>query len=317
MIILFFALLTTLSVRAEVINVVHLKGEAFVHSQQVCLDDLSADLHVQNRCAENRKKCCSLTLEGQHAKNFSKFDIESALRKISQNSDNFQIEGIGEVRVTQTHRQLGADELRSKILEKLQHHSLSSQGLLQLRELSPSGMLLVSLDSKEWDVQLPETLAQSNLVKVVSGGSLDPALVGWVRVKVALEDQIYVSNKPIHSKELLKIEDFQLQKIDLLSPDLAHLGAFLRDGNFPSDSRVRMSVLPGVPLTRQNIEKIPLIQMGEAVTLILRGENLRLTTKGLSQGTGAEGDMISVQLKPYGRILRGKLMASKAVEVWL
>jgi flagella basal body P-ring formation protein FlgA len=58
------------------------------------------------------------------------------------------------------------------------------------------------------------------------------------------------------------------------------------------------------------------VQTGDAVTLILKSDNLKISTKGVAQGSAAAGDTVSVQLPRFNRSFRGKLQDSKTVEVW-
>ena len=93
--------------------------------------------------------------------------------------------------------------------------------------------------------------------------------------------------------------------------------AVFRKNQFPEIVRARQTIMPGTPLLATAVERIPMVKLGDAVTLILRSDSLRVSTKGVVQSAAGVGDMVNVSLPRYNRTFRGRLFEGKLVEVWL
>lgn len=138
--------------------------------------------------------------------------------------------------------------------------------------------------------------------------------LGWASASLNKVANVYIAKKTIRPTEKISIDDFQMKTINsALSQEQI---AYYTKANFPAGVRARITIRAGQPLTTASVERMPLVQLGEYVTLILRSDSLRISTKGVVQATAAEGEMVSVQLPRYNRMFRGKLQASKTVEVW-
>jgi flagella basal body P-ring formation protein FlgA len=229
--------------------------------------------------------------------------------------DGAALKGAAESAVTQTHRALTGAEVRAKVEAKLQ--GLDGDGRWTIDDARIHGVVSVPFNAS-WDVALPATLMKLSSVKIIYDGGNGDALAGWAQATISHHRTALVARKDMPSGAALRAEDFKTQQVDVLSAaanadgpaSLAAIG-----GTMPM--RTRMALHAGSILTSAAVEKTPAVVMGDAVTLVLKSENLKIMTKGVSQGSGAVGDTVSVQLRSYNRTFRGKVVDGKQVEVWL
>lgn len=293
-----------------------LKDAAEVWSQSVCLGDLVNDGWVQSRCAVDKASCCRWTLGGEHLRSFKRTELQRELAKINFGGFSVTLQGTDEIVVTQTRRELNAGELRAKIIAAAAAKLSDDPAHITLSAMKISSPIYVPLnDESAWDVVLPEQLAEHESVRVISTADSTQAL-GWAQIVLRQDSDVYVAKKAIHPNDPVRPEDFEVRKTNILAAQSSGQSLFRKD-QFPENERAKQTVLAGAVLTSGAIERMPSVRLGDTVTLILRSDNLRISTKGVVQGTAAIGDMVTVQLSRYNRTFRGRLIEGRLVEVWL
>lgn len=293
-----------------------LKDSAEVMSDSVCLTDLVSEGWIQGRCSVERKACCRWSMGGERQKIFKRRELQKGLSGISFGAFSLTFSGKDEITVTQTHRELGADEIRNKITEAVSAKLADKPNSISIVSVRMSGPIHVPLQNESgWEIILPEQIPEHLSVKIVS--TTDSAqVIGWADVILKHETEVYVSKRTIRPNDLIRVEDFELRKANSLSAEAAGQTLFRKD-QFPEGVRARLSILPGTPLNTAAIERLPTVKLGDTVTLILRSDSLRVSTKGVAQGNAAVGDMVTVQLSRYNRTFRGRVLDGRLVEVWL
>lgn len=168
-----------------------------------------------------------------------------------------------------------------------------------------------------WEVLLPSWPSKISTVRIslTEGG----AVLGWAQARLKCMGKMLAAKRAIKPGETISGADFEVRTADLLQPGLIGVSASSLMGPeaLSAGLRARYTIAKGAPLVSGSVERSPVIQFGESVTLVLKGENLSISTKGVSQGNAAIGDTLSVQLRNYNRTFRGKVNESKQVEVWL
>lgn len=295
---------------------VTLKPQAQVFSQNICLNDLVEESWLTNRCAAERNACCKWNLGGQRAKTFKKSDLARELPRIKLSSLQLSLAGSEEVAVEQTHRELKTSEVESKLLAALTLKYKDQDVVPNLSNIKIVAPVYVALtDESDWGVSLPETIGEQTSIKIISTKDKSNAL-GWIQASIALEGEVYVAKRTIRPNEAIKPEDFELQKANVLSARFNSQSVY-RSNQFPESTLARQTILMGMPLVATAVDRVPLVRLGDNVTLILRSDNLRISTKGVVQGAAAVGDMVTVQIPRYNRTFRGRLVEGRFVEVWL
>ncbi|MBI3558485.1 MAG: flagellar basal body P-ring formation protein FlgA [Deltaproteobacteria bacterium] len=295
---------------------IKLRDKTEVWSQAVCLGNLVDDGWVQSRCSVDKGMCCRWSLKGENTRIFSRAELQRELSKVNFGGFNLIVKGADEIAVTQTRRELSVAEIQAKVISTAAAkfgEEGAGAGVTSLKLQSP---IYVSLDDESaWDVILPEPLLEHAAVRVVSTSEGSQAL-GWAQVTLKLEGEVYVARKQVHPNDLLDAKDFEIRKINVLAAQSTGQTLF-RKGQFPEATRAKLTIQSGSALTAAVVERIPSVHLGDTVTLILRSDNLRISTKGVIQGTAAIGDMVTVQLSRYNRTFRGRLIEGRLVEVWL
>lgn len=293
-----------------------LKVTAETWSQTVCLQDLVQDGWLQGRCAVERNLCCRWNLGGQLTKTFKRTELARALAPVSFGGVALKLQGSDEVTVTQTHRELSREEIQAKVQSVAAAKYGEEGGTVGVTSIRLPSSVYVPLENESaWDVLLPEQPNEAVSARLIATGDAGRQ-IGWAQAALRLDAEVYVAKKTLHPNDQLRPEDFELKISNVLSAKLTGQAVFQK-GQFPDSTRARQTILPGAPLSAAHVERIPMVRLGDTVTLLLRSDNLRISTKGVVQGSAALGDMVTVQLSRYNRTFRGRLVDGKLVEVWL
>lgn len=293
-----------------------LKPNAEVWSKTVCLSDLVEGGWINSRCAVDRAMCCRWNMGEGRVRRFTQSDIRRELANIKIFGFALDIVGAPEVTVTQTKRELTDAEISAKYLAAATAKFGDTGSTLSVESIKLLGPVYIAFEEEsEWDLVLPENITDKAPLRIVSVKDSTKVL-GWAQVKPRLETEVYVARRVIHVNDVLKPEYFELKKTDVLSAQTTEQGLFRKD-QFPEAVRARQTILSGSALSANAIERIPMVKLGDNVTLILRSDSLRISTKGVVQQAAGVGDMVNVSLPRYNRTFRGRLVEGKLVEVWL
>jgi flagella basal body P-ring formation protein FlgA len=295
---------------------VHLKTTAEVRSQEICMGDLVEDGWLQSRCAIDLKTCCKWTLQGQRSGNLSRTAIERELSKMKLSGFSLKLKGPEQVTITQTWRELSTAEIKTKLISAIAAKIGEEQKNISVASLNVVPAIYVNLSQEsDWEVSLPENLLDQMRLRIVS--TTNPSnVLGWVTTELSIAGDAFIAKKTIHPLETVNLADFELHKVNILALQASGQNYFRKD-QFPEGTRARQTVLKGHALLASAIERVPLVRLGDMVTLVLRSDSLKIATKGIVQGNAAPGDMVTVQLSKYNRTFRGKLNNERIVEVWL
>lgn len=207
---------------------------------------------------------------------------------------------------------------KTELEEKLSHHlkgAYLNKGSWKLISVTTHTPIYV-VKGLDWSIELPNTPSRN--VSVLIKESTSGKALGWAQATLQRMDPYYVAKRSIRSGEALKTDDFILE-----APNEVNTAAQISQndvvikGEFPQNMRTKFGVIKGSPLVLSALEKNPEVIYGETITLIMRSDNVKLTTKAISQGKGAIGDTIPVLVKTYNKTFRGKIVQGKQVEVWL
>lgn len=295
-----------------------LKERGEVWSQTVCLADVVQEGWVQSRCSVDRHNCCRWNLNGERSRSFSRKEIEKEVKKIIFPGVNLIVKGETVV-VTQTKRDLTTQEISDKIEAALMNRLGSETDNVvveSVKIISPASIAFN--DESDWDVAIADPVRDSLSIKIIS--MKHPLkILGWGEATIRIEASVYVAKKTIRPMDTLQLADFALKKAPILGGQAGSVlqNGIFREGMFPIGVRARQTIFAGSPLVTASIERVPMVRLGDSVTLLLRSDSLRVSTKGVVQGSAALGDMVTVQLPRYNRAFRGRLLEGRLVEVWL
>lgn len=295
-------------------RIVHLRNKAEVWSQTVCIDDLVDESWLKSKCLNEKENCCLWSLDGNRNRIFKRYEIQKKLLSNKIRGIKLEIIGPDETEVLQTKREITLKELNQKSLAAIAaklNEDINNISIQELKTFSP--MFIGFQEENDWDVIINDIQGEYLTAKVISTSNRQ--LYGWVKLKAKAEIQGYVANRKINNGETLNISDFSLKKINVLSSNL-DVNNFFKKNQFPVGFQTKQTLQIGDAILAQWVDKIPSVRLGETITLILKSDSLKITTKGIVQGTAAVGDMVTVQLLKYNRSFRGKLLDGKTVEIW-
>ncbi|MEW6056010.1 MAG: flagellar basal body P-ring formation chaperone FlgA, partial [Bdellovibrionota bacterium] len=270
----------------------------------------------KSRCAIDKKSCCRWSMAGQRTASFRHAEVSAEMAKMKFAGLELSLKAEPrEVEVIQTRRELTQEEIEKKVIEGVSAKLGENAKNISVETLRAINPVFIALDDeKSWDVLLPENITHQISIKIVSTHAKTEVL-GWVQAMMRVNSEVYVAKNTVRPTELINAAQFELKKVNVLT--LPTNQAVLAKQPFPSGIRAQQTILAGSPLLSTAVERIPLVRLGDAVTLILRSDALQISTKGIVQGPAGIGDMVTVQLPRYGRTFRGRLIEGKLVEVWL
>ena len=79
--------------------------------------------------------------------------------------------------------------------------------------------------------------------------------------------------------------------------------------------RTTRTILAGTPLSDLNVETVPLVERGDAVTLLVRTGNVVVTAQGIARQSGGLGDLIEVENALSKQKVLGEIIDANTVEV--
>jgi len=296
------------------VRVLKLKDNAEVSSQQVCLQDLVQDDSTIGKCRVSKNYCCHWSLDEKLERSLSAREIQQELSKLDFGPIPIRLEG-KEVSVRQTRRALKEDEIKERLANEIAKVHKLEVATVDVTQLKMNHAIFVDLaHESDWSVKIPETLSASMPVKIAGEGQAVNQILGWVHAVIEIYGKAYVSKRKIEINSEINADNFTLSKVNILGLN-ANGQQILTE--VPEAVRAKVTIKPGDVLTSSSIEKIPLVRLGDVVTIVLRSDTLRISTKGVVQQAAGLGDAVTVQLRRYNRTFRGKLIADKKVEVWL
>jgi flagella basal body P-ring formation protein FlgA len=309
-----------------IIRDVTLKSNVEVWTNEVCLHDILEEAWVKQRCAYEKEKCCHWKIESGSKMNLSVDEVESIIKKINFSgiglnikNNNFKL-----IQVTQTKRLLSAEEIKSALESVLvsylpQFTELKNDELnigVNVNDIKMQTNVYVNVDGeKDWDIELPAQVNDNFMFKIVS--KVDGQLLGYAYARVYLQVPAYVANRTIRPMESVESKDFEIRLTKISLSDLKNSSKIILKGNFPELSMARITIEKGQPLKLSMLERKPTVKLGDMVTVILKSDNIQITTKGTAQGVGGSGDLIRVSLPRFNKSFRGKVVQGNVVEVWL
>jgi flagellar basal body P-ring formation protein FlgA len=112
-----------------------------------------------------------------------------------------------------------------------------------------------------------------------------------VMVEVEALADMVVAARTLERGEVLVASDLALAK-----KDLAHVqGRFLSNIDDAVGLRVKTTLRANSPVRGDYLERVPVVKSGQMVTMVAENEVVRITATGRAKGSGAVGDLITVQ----------------------
>lgn len=239
------------------------------------------------------------------------------LRGAGYPEERFILLGPEAVTVRTAGRILTAREAEPALLSSLYRYLPSTEWQLEVRVLSwPS-----SVRVPEGKLALEMELSPQELRRAFSTGVLQPSVRALVegrevasfrpRLEVLARGAVVVAAVDLPLHRVLAREDLLLQVRPLkgLPADVAW------DGEDLLGQRLVRSVRAGEVLRLGAVEPVPVVEKGAEVVLTLRYRGVVVTAVGRALEDGGQGEIIRVQNVDSGKILQGRVIGPREVEV--
>ena len=132
-----------------------------------------------------------------------------------------------------------------------------------------------------------------------------------VNAKIAVMQDVLVSNRSLKRHDVITEEDVRLEKMNL-----AELRAdVMTDPGEVLGKRAKRTIEVNTPLRLNFLEVPPLVKRGDMVTIVAESDVLKITTKGFVTESGCKGEMVKVINVNSRKELFAKVRDARTVEV--
>ena len=120
----------------------------------------------------------------------------------------------------------------------------------------------------------------------------------------------------VASRTVRRGEDLTAAMFETAERDVTSLkSGFYVDVAELDNLRARRTVGVRGVLTHKHAEKIPVVQRGDGVALVIQMENLRISTVGVALQDGGIGERIRVRNQDSGKVIYGEVLDQQTVIV--
>lgn len=295
--------------------VIRVKESATVRGKEILLKDL-AEVTAQSQSLSEALEALPV---GQApppglTRTFDPDLIVIKLRQYKIDPSGIRIESPRHVVVAGAHRVIESDELfqaaKSAVLKGREQE-------LERITVRPD-TLPSALVAPPGEVELR---ARPRFQSSVGLGSIPVIVEVWIdgrlyravslAVRLSLMREVVVVNYPLPRHAVVKEADVRLERRDI--GPLAHEP--LQDLTLAVGRRTTRTLAMGEVVVSESVELPPLIQKGEAVTLMVETPRLLVTAKGIAQEGGKAGQLVRVKNTASGREVLGKLESDKTIRI--
>lgn len=184
---------------------------------------------------------------------------------------------------------------------------------INVKKIGYSGDLVLPRGKVEYEVSAPrqwEGWGSAMLAIIVR---VDGQVKRNIPVKVDVEGlaDMVVTTRQMEQGHQIREGDVSLQKRDLaVSGDKP-----ARNLDEVLGKRLKRSVRGNMILSSNMLDKVPVVKNGQTVTIILENDIMKITAKGRARGTGAVGDLVSVQNLSSQKDIQARVIDQGTVRV--
>ena len=211
---------------------------------------------------------------------------------------------------------LAESDLLSAWRQKLSDNILSGDSKrIQIVEISPKGLPhALPLASQKFTVSIPEPRENGFSTLVVQQYGSDNQVVSLFRLqaKLFIEEKIPVATRRLDSGQRISLEDVEWQWRDASTV----ADDYLRETEILTRN-VRGVIQAGDVITGSKTSSQLMVQKGDRVSVIIKGEGMKISGVGIAEQSGSFGQSIKVHNVDSKKEIVGVVTAQKVVEVRL
>jgi len=184
-------------------------------------------------------------------------------------------------------------EIRESVLAYVQQRTANLGCEVALKQFSIIGAISLPAGPLEYEVVAPqqwEGWGKAGISVIVRQGDRVVRNIS-LRVEVEALANMVVTVRQIDHGSVLSAADVALRKQDI---SIAQ-GRFLGKIEDVVGKKARSTFKANAAVRSDQLEKVPLIKVGQLVTIVAENARMRITVTGKAKSAGAEGDTITVQ----------------------
>jgi len=131
-----------------------------------------------------------------------------------------------------------------------------------------------------------------------------------LRLVVDAKTEMVVANRQLLAGSVLTAEDLSLQQREVAQAGGLHVRA-IED---VIGMKLRSMVRSGAPVKSNQLQKVPVINNGQLVTIVAESDGYRMTVTGRAKGSGGVGDIIKVENLDSRKQFPARIVDSSTVE---
>ncbi|MBU5611498.1 flagellar basal body P-ring formation chaperone FlgA [Geomonas azotofigens] len=132
-----------------------------------------------------------------------------------------------------------------------------------------------------------------------------------VLVEVEALAEMVVAARTLERGEVLTSSDLAIVKRDLAQVQ----GRYFNNIDEAVGLRVKSTLRANAPIRKDNLEKVPIVKSGQVVTIVAENDVVRITATGRAKGSGASGDLITVQNLSSQKEIAARVVDATTVKV--
>jgi flagella basal body P-ring formation protein FlgA len=204
-------------------------------------------------------------------------------------------------------------EVRRVITDYLMQKAAPLNAEVTVKKIGYSGDLKLPAGRVSYEVVAPE--------RWEGYGSASVALVVRVDDQVKRNQTVIVevealADMVVAARTLERGEVISASDLAMARRDLSRLqGRFIKEMDEAVGLRVKSALRANSPVRADYLERVPVVKSGQMVTILVENEVVRITASGRAKGSGAVGDLVTVQNLSSQKDLAARVVDATTVRV--
>ena len=293
--------------------VLTLKEAAEVDGPAVAVAEVAAVGGSDDRAVERVRQIevCSAPIPG-HFRTVSRAYVERSLRKNGVNPADVRFEGAPKARVTTASVVLTAEDIRAWVQQYMHEQWVGAPGDLEIEFRSVPSSITLARRQEGLRVVLPEydRLKGNVVFHLEAGGDGKTARRFPISARIRTFQEVAVTARRIGRHHVLGEGDLCLERWETTD-----LGEVFLDIPSAVGLRTDRIIDSGRVLRGDMVERPPLVQRGDVVTVLVSVGRVSATIYGEARQDGGRGERIRVRNLQSGKGLIARVLDTKRVEV--
>ena len=239
--------------------------------------------------------------------------IQLRLKQNDFDVSTLNVHGSQTIKITRSHVEINEDEIRDIVSNFIYNQALRGKKSARITALRVPKGIILSKGHITYRVSPPKHTDYLGKVPLSVEFSVDGKRQKkvWATVTIEMMVEVVVSKKPLRKHKPLDENDIELRKMDLA--DLP--SNVITDPQAVLGKRTRRAIGSKTILRTDLIELPPIVKRGDIVVIVAESNGFRITALGKAKSKGRLGERIPVENFDSKKILYGRVVDSRTVEI--